>query len=91
MIKILNINTNAEYNVYSIRFYAVGNSVKGVLDACGDKSLPPDGVYRLMEFNNTLIQITSYDQAMRNLGIEYHKDNSLDFSVVIPIPSSNQS
>jgi len=90
VIKIFNISTNVEYNIYSIRFYAVCNNIKGVLDACEDQALPPDGEYKLLEFNNTLIRITSYDQVMRNLGIEYHKDSSLDFSVVVPIPPTHQ-
>ena len=89
MIRIINTQTNIEYDTYSVRFHATGNNINGVLDASGNSSLPPDGIYKIPSFNDTLIQIKSYDQMMKNLGIDYSKDNFLDFYVVLP--QQNQS
>ena len=85
MIQIQNIKSGEWYNLYAIRFQAVGNSIKGFLDAVGDEpSHPTDGIYKIPSLNDTLIEINSYDEMMSREGIEYNKHNTLECFVMIP-------
>jgi hypothetical protein len=89
MIKIQNTQTGVWYALYSIRFHAAGDHIKGFLDATGCQTLPPDGYYTLPDFNDTTIQLKSYREMMKNLGIDYNQDTTLEFFIVLP--PSNQS